>query len=278
MPLPKFSIVTPSLNQATYLEQNIKSVLAQNYPSTEHIIIDGGSQDGTIEILKRYPHLVWSSEPDRGQAAALNKGFRKATGEIIGWLNADDTYLPDIFHLVARSFEVPENMVSFGDANEVDGIGNILRARKSRGVSSENLIRYWWWSYEYTQSAFFFRRSAFDEIGMLDEDLFYVMDHEFFIRLSLRYPFTYIPAKLANYRLHPASKTGKVSGSVIPDSVWELHRVSRRHWGRPGEWKFYSHALSFVGGLLLSFGKNLFFRKDSKSRSLAERLLGRTVS
>ncbi len=278
MPLPKFSIVTPSLNQATYLEQNIKSVLAQNYPFVEHIIIDGGSQDGTIQILKRYPHLVWVSEPDQGQASALNKGFRKATGEIIGWLNADDTYLPDIFHLVARSFEGPENMVSFGDANEVDEIGNILRARKSRGVSSENLIRYWWWRYEYTQPALFFRRSVFETIGMLDEEFFYVMDHEFFIRLSLRYPFSYIPAKLANYRLHPVSKTGRVSGRAIPDSVWELHRVSRHHWGAPLEWKYYSYALSFVGGLFLSLGKNLSFVKGSKSRLLWERLFTQTVS
>jgi glycosyltransferase involved in cell wall biosynthesis len=273
MSLPKFSIITPSLNQASFLEQNIKSVLAQGYPSFEHIVIDGGSRDGTIDILKKYPHVVWSSEPDRGQAAALNKGFRKATGDIIGWLNADDTYLPEAFHRVAISFNSPDTMVSYGDANEIDESGIILHTRRSRGVSSENLIKYWWWKYEYTQPAFFFRRSVFDAVGFLDEDLFYVMDHEFFIRMSLLYPFTYVPDKLANYRFHPVSKTGKVSGRLLPDSVWELHRVSRRHWGSPAEWKYYSYAFSYVGGLLLSLAKNLCFVKGSKSRSMAQRFL-----
>jgi glycosyltransferase involved in cell wall biosynthesis len=274
MPLPKFSIVTPSLNQASYLEQNIKSVLDQNYPTVEHIVIDGGSTDGTIEILRNYPHLKWVSEPDRGQAAAVNKGFRMATGDIIGWLNADDTYCPEAFSLIARSFESPSVMVGFGDANEIDETGSVRRTREAHGVSSEYLIKYWWWKYEYTQPAFFFRRSVLDAVGLLDEGLFYVMDHEFFIRLSLRYPLTHIPSKLANYRLHPVSKTGLISRNILPDSVWELHRVSRRHWGSMGRWAFYCYAFSFAGGIMRSLGKNLSFVPASKSRSMAKRFLG----
>src|SRR5438309_5772154 len=92
--LPLVSVVTPSLNQGAYIEETIRSVLDQDYPRIEHIVVDGGSTDGTLEILRRYPHLTWVSEPDGGQADAVNKGFRLAEGEIFGWLNADDLYLP----------------------------------------------------------------------------------------------------------------------------------------------------------------------------------------
>ncbi len=98
---PKISIVTPSYNSAEFIEDCIQSVLKQNYPNFEHIIIDGGSTDGTVEILKKYPHLKWISEPDEGQSDALNKGFKKAEGDIIGWLNSDDVYLPGTFNKVA---------------------------------------------------------------------------------------------------------------------------------------------------------------------------------
>jgi len=102
---PKITIVTPSFNQGNFIDENIQSVLTQNYPNFEHIIIDGGSIDGTVDILKKYSHLKWVSEPDRGQASALNKGFRMATGDVIGWLNSDDSYLPGTFEVVARAFD-----------------------------------------------------------------------------------------------------------------------------------------------------------------------------
>ena len=102
---PKITIVTPSFNQGKFIDENIQSVLTQNYPNFEHIIIDGGSIDGTVDILKKYSHLKWVSEPDRGQASALNKGFRMATGDVIGWLNSDDSYLPGTFEVVARAFD-----------------------------------------------------------------------------------------------------------------------------------------------------------------------------
>jgi len=275
-PHPKFSIVTPSMNQAQFLEGTIRSVLGQQYPNVEHIIIDGGSTDATLDILKKYPHLRWVSEPDRGQSHALNKGFKMATGEIIGWLNADDTYCPNTFTLVASAFERPGVMVVYGDGNEIDEQGRIQRVRKSRGISSDSFIKYWKWKYEYTQPALFFRKRVFDVVGFLDERLYYVMDHEFFLRLSLQYELQYIPAVLASFRLHGTSKTGQVYKKILPDSVWELHRVSRRYWGSFTRLKYYEYLFSFCGGILLSLVKNILFVRGSKSRGALSRLLDNT--
>ena len=275
---PKISIVTPSFNQAPFIEENIQSVLQQNYPSFEHIVIDGGSTDGTIEILKKYSHLRWISEPDRGQSHALNKGFNTATGDIIGWLNADDTYCENILHVVAQHFIHPEVMVVYGDGFDIDDYGNILRKRISRGISTEDFIKYWWWKYEYTQPAVFFRRKVFDEVGFIDEELYYAMDHDFFIRLSLKYTFHHIPLPLANFRLYSASKTGRVHQKALPGSIWELHRVSKRYWGNPMQMKYYTYLFSFLGGLLFSLSKNLFFVHGSKSRMVARRLLTKVSS
>ena len=106
--LPKISIITPSFNQGVFIEDSIRSVQEQNYPNFEHIILDGCSTDGTIEILKKYDHLIWSSEPDEGQSDAMNKGFNMASGDLIGWLNTDELYMPGAFN----------HLVSFVSAND----------------------------------------------------------------------------------------------------------------------------------------------------------------
>ncbi len=273
MPLPKISIVTPSYNQASFIEENIRSVLQQNYPSVEHIVIDGGSNDTTLEILKKYSHLHWISEADRGQSHALNKGFHMATGEIIGWINSDDGYCPNIFRDVAKIFDDPNVIVVYGDGVEIDETGRTLRTITPRGISDKEFIRYWWWRYDYIQAAFFFRREVFERVGYLDEDLYYTMDHEFFIRLLQRYSFTYVPKQLAYYRLHKDSKTGIATQPIIPKSIWELHRVSLRYWGSPVQLQYYINLFSFIGGLLLSFLKNIFFVRGSKMRLSMKRLI-----
>lgn len=266
MPALKFSVVTPSLNHKAFLEQNIRSVLDQKSPNLEHIIVDGGSTDGTLDLLKSFPHLRWTSEPDRGQAHALNKGFRKATGDIVGWLNSDDSYAPGAFAAVSPFFEDPAVMVVYGDACETDVEGRVLRTRTSKGISERSFVEYWWWRYEYTQPSIFVRKQVFDEVGFLDEHLYYVMDHEWLIRLIRRYRFTYVPAVLSNYRLHAESKTGRAAQPLVPPSVWELHRVSRRFWGSALTRGFYRHACSFAAGILFSLIKNLFLVRGSKLR------------
>lgn len=275
MPLPKFSIVTPSLNQAEFIEENIKSILEQNYPNIEHIIIDGKSNDGTIKILKKYSHLRWISEKDRGQSDALNKGFKLAKGEVIGWLNADDTYVGNVLFKIAEVFSNPDVNVVYGNGFEIDESGKQVRTIYSKGIDAGNMIKYWKWNYEYIQPAFFFRRKVFDEIGYLDERLHYAMDYDFFIRLCKNFKLYYLDEPLANFRLHSTSKTGEKIQKLIPDWIWEMHRASMKHWGKPTELKYYNYLFSFIGALLLSFFKNLFFVRGSKSRITISRLFSK---
>ena len=271
MPLPKISIVTPSFNQARFIDTNIQSVLAQQYPDIEHIIIDGGSTDGTVEILKKYSHLHWISEKDNSQSDALNKGFRRATGEIIGWLNSDDTYCPAVFHAIAEQFERKDVMVLCGDGYEIDERGEITHPLSSRSTDPDSLIRYWKWKYEFVQPSFFFRRNVFDEVGFLDESLYYAMDYDFFIRLGLRYRFGYTSKPLANLRMYPESKSGRNVQKIIPGYILEMYKVSHRNWGKFLSARYCEYLFSFIGALFYSIIKNLFFSPTSKSRYLLKR-------
>jgi glycosyltransferase involved in cell wall biosynthesis len=266
MPLPRISVITPSFNQAEFIERNIRSVLDQGYAAFEHIVVDGGSTDGTIDVLKRYPHLRWISEGDNGQTHALNKGFRMATGEIVGWLNSDDTYNAGAFALIGEAFSDPGVDVVYGDGFETGVDDEVLREFRSKNVSFEGLVRYWKWSYEFIQPSFFFRRTVFDEVGYLDEGLHYAMDVDFIIRLCTRFDLRYLPKPLANLRLYNASKTGKAYRKLIPDYIWEMQKVSYRHWGSPLSPRYWNYAASFGGAVTLSLVKNILMTPGSKSR------------
>jgi glycosyltransferase involved in cell wall biosynthesis len=187
---PFFSVVTPSFNQASYVEGCIRSVLEQGVDDFEHIIFDGGSTDGSTEIFARYPHLQWTSEPDRGQAHALNKGFARARGDVICWLNTDDQYLPGTFEIVRRELSRPSVDVIYGDAEEVYFDGRPRRRREAKFPSREAMLRWWTKEVDILQPAVFFRRSVLQSVGPLREDLFIAMDLEFWWRVSERFPFT----------------------------------------------------------------------------------------
>ena len=180
MPPPKISIVTACLNDGLYLEDAILSVLQQNYPNFEHVVIDGGSHDNTLDVLRRYPHVRWISEPDGGQSDALNKGFRMATGDLVGWLNADEYYLPGALESVARTAATsPQADIFYGDCLFVDASGHLQRAKTAHAFDYRMLLYYGCFIVTATT---FFRRGLVQQNRMLDTDYRVVMDFEFFVR------------------------------------------------------------------------------------------------
>jgi glycosyltransferase involved in cell wall biosynthesis len=197
--LPKITIVTACLNHGEYLEDAILSVMHQGYPNFEHIIVDGVSKDNTLAVLKRYPHVRWISEPDKGQSDALNKGFRMATGELVGWLNADEYYLPDAFSAVVKAAtEDPRADVLYGDYIFVDKDGKLQKANTAHKFDFRILLYYG--CFVCTVSTFF-RRKIFEQNELLDEDYRVDMDFEYFVRLAASgRTFKYIDRLLGAFR------------------------------------------------------------------------------
>jgi glycosyltransferase involved in cell wall biosynthesis len=236
---PKISIITPSFNQGKFIDENIQSVLAQNYPNFEHIIIDGGSSDGTVDILKKYPHLKWVSEPDQGQASALNKGFRMATGDVIGWLNSDDSYLPRTFEVVARAFDKSLGWsVVMGDVQATDESGRVIGLLQNKPKSFRELLQFWYPGLRaFHQPGIFFLKEALNQAGWLDESLHFAMDYDLWLRMIQKHEFHRVDATFARYRFHAASKSSFGWEGFKPE--WE--RVSERYVGElsPGQKAFH---------------------------------------
>lgn len=206
MKYPKISVVTPSYNQGKFLEETILSVLNQNYPNLEYIIMDGGSTDNSIKIIKKYQDRIdyWVSEKDRGQSHAVNKGFEQATGDIIGWLNSDDTYLPQCFEYVAKAFSKNPDVDSvYGNFIYTNESGDYLWKRYVPKRFPYEMLLF----YTLGQPAVFFRRKILDGIGYLDENLIYTMDHDFFLRMKRQCKMIHINRFLATCRLQKAMKT-----------------------------------------------------------------------
>ncbi|HOA22963.1 MAG TPA: glycosyltransferase family 2 protein [Aggregatilineales bacterium] len=205
--LPLISIVTPTFNAMPYVEEAIESVLAQGYPAFEHIVIDGGSTDGTLDVLRRYPHLTWLSGPDKGQSDALNKGFRLARGDLVGWLNADDRYLPGCFERVAVYHTAhPKVDVIYGDYRWVDEAGEVQQVR--RELDFDLFLLKYLHVLTIPTTTSFFRREVFGAGNLLDTSYHYAMDAEFYLRLALGgWRFGHLPALLADFRWHAGSKS-----------------------------------------------------------------------
>jgi len=202
---PRVSIITPSYQQAAYLEQTIKSVLEQEYPELEYWVMDGGSTDGSLEIIQRYAGRLagWVSEKDNGQGEAINKGFARATGDIIAWINSDDYYLPGAIAEAVRALEAnPRAGMVYGDVLSVDGAGQPINVMRYGSWGLEGLMRF----SIVGQSSVFMRRAVLEQAGLLDTSYHLLLDHHLWLRLAQRAEMVYVPRRWSAARYHAAAK------------------------------------------------------------------------
>ena len=220
---PLVSVITPSLNQGSFVEQTIMSVKDQDYPELEHIVIDGGSTDSTPEILKRNEHLIWVSEPDQGQADAVNKGFRLARGEILGWLNSDDIYVPGAVGKVVDYFlGHPHIDIVYGDCYEMNEEGGLVRTVKAHPVNLKRLLLL---DFTLYQPTFFFRRRAVERIGPVNVGLHMGLDYDYIVRAAQTCVLGYLPQPIAAFRTHSESKTSHYPQDFLDDYLSTLNAV-----------------------------------------------------
>lgn len=217
MDLPKISIVIPSYNQGQFLEETICSVIDQQYPSLELFIVDGGSNDNSVDIIKKYEkHLAWwVSDKDKGQSDAINKGFSKATGELISWLCSDDLLEPGSLKIVASAFSSAPSNIGLVHGGAI--IFDSDKVKETRFTYQLPCKEAYLGGMVFPQPAAFFRRSFLDKTGLLNETLHYGMDYDLFLRLALLCDFLSIDKVLARYRLHQQSKSITQSNRFIKD-------------------------------------------------------------
>lgn len=243
---PKITVVTPSYNQGRYLEETIRSVLLQNYPNLEYIIIDGGSTDNSLEIIRKYSqHLsYWTSEPDDGQTHAINKGLQRSTGEIIGWLNSDDILLPGALRHVAEAFvNDPAAMIVTGFRKKFDANSRFI-SNYFDSPPEKRLLRV---ICNVAQETTYWRREVMVRVGYLNEGLHYSLDFEYWQRmLDAGYEFELLPYYLGGFRLHAESKQETLNhvraaeiaqvyrsrgiGDDEDDAFRHLAKLKGKHW------------------------------------------------
>jgi hypothetical protein len=222
-PWPWVSIVTPSYNQAQFVEETIRSVLLQGYPNVEYIIIDGGSTDGTVEIIRKYERWLayWVSERDRGQSDAINKGLARTRGEILAWLNSDDCYLSGCMSMIVAAFaQHPKAGVVYGRIEQIDEQGRRMKVNSAHYCNlpytfADQLTQ----QMIIPQQAAFWRREVMDTVGPLRTDLHYAMDFEFWIRIGRHYPIISTSHVLAQYRFSDVNKGGAQGWGWGPEFI-----------------------------------------------------------
>lgn len=225
--MTRITIVTPSFNQAPYLEATIQSVLSQRDVDLEYFIMDGGSTDGSLEIIRKYEHRLagWVSEPDQGQTDAINKGFSRASGEVLAWLNSDDTYQPGA---VRQALDLlnrhPEMSFVYGDCNYIDETGRVIGRFPAAQTDYRRLRQGY---VHIPQQSSFFRASLVRQVGQLDPTFYFAMDYDLWVRLAKIAPPLYVQQLWANFRLHRDAKT-----ITADDRCWpEMLKVHYREGG-----------------------------------------------
>lgn len=222
--LPLVSIVTPSFNKGQYIEETIQSVLSQDYPNIEYIVIDGGSTDGTRAILEKFTgRIQWVSEPDKGQSDAINKGWMRAKGEIIAYLNADDTYAPGAIRAAVTYLqEHPDIGMVYGDGILTDGVGRVLSKYRAGEFGLRELF---YCRDNILQPAVFLRREVYERIGGIDESLHLAMDLDYWIRVGLRFRVAYLPQPLATAKIYGEAKSVALMHQYVADYEHILAKI-----------------------------------------------------
>jgi len=226
--LPLVSIVTPSFNQVLYLEDTIRSVLEQDYPRIEYMIVDGGSTDGSVSIIKKYADRLawWVSEVDKGQTDAINKGFGRVNGQILAWINSDDTYEPGAVSAAVKYLqEHPEVGMVYADCNFIDEQSRVIG---KFGAAQTDYKRLRQGYVHIPQQTMFFRAELWHAVGPLDPSFYFAMDYDLWVRVSSRAAIKYLPGQTwANFRIHTSGKT-----IAADDHCWpEMLRVHYRDGG-----------------------------------------------
>ncbi len=226
--LPKVSIVTPSYNQVHYLEASIRSVLEQDYPNIEYIIIDGGSKDDSAQIIARYAGRLayWVSEKDKGHADALNKGFARATGDILAWLNSDDIYEPGaVSEAVTFLKEHPQVGMVYANANLIDDEGKLIGQFAAKQTDYRRMLQ---GSVHIPQATTFFRADLWRQLGPLDLSLFFSFDYDFWVKVAKVSEIRHVPRLWANFRMHNLGQSVVNDDLCYPDMI----RVREREVGK----------------------------------------------
>jgi glycosyltransferase involved in cell wall biosynthesis len=218
-------VVTPCLNQARFLEEAVRSVLEQDYPRIEHVVVDGGSTDGSVEILRRYDHLRWISEPDKGQSDALRKGFALAEGEIFGWLNADDWYLPGAVSAAVASLRSGDYGLAYGGYRVTHENGETAFDLPPHPFDFETLLD----SKNFVpQPSAFFTREAYEAVSGVDLRYHYAMDYDLWVRIGRHSDVAVVDGILSCFRFQSESKSVTAADRFYP----EMRKISRRNGGR----------------------------------------------
>jgi glycosyltransferase involved in cell wall biosynthesis len=229
---PLISVVTPSFNQGQFIEETIRSVLLQRYPNLEYIIIDGGSTDNTVEIIKKYQSFItyWVSESDRGQSHALNKGFKKANGDLVGWQNSDDFYHSQAFMIAAlKSRLLPKIDIFYGYMNMVDAESKFIKASPFLEFDIHDMLPY----ISMCNQSMFISRSVFQKGLFIDESFHHLMDHEFLIRLALNgCNFCLVPEMVGYFRIHDLAK-GSTQVDVFYRDALQIYKSILRNKSLP---------------------------------------------
>jgi len=250
---PLVSIVTPSLNQGRYIRATIESVLSQDYPNLEYLVIDGGSKDETVEILQSYSERIhWISETDNGQSQAVNKGWKRSHGNILGWVNADDLLSPNAVRVAVEALLSDHSICAvYGDAIYINDVDRPIEAYPTQSFNYEILVKD---TEDFIpQPSVFIRRNALEKAGFLDETLHYVMDYDLWLRIGLIAPMKYLPLEMAMIRLHSDTKTIKAMSkfanefSMIFQSLFlnPLLPLSLQHSQNEIMHAVYIHSASF---------------------------------